>query len=80
MTVASPYLLVEDVAELLRCSVRTVHELTRSNRIPHRRVAGSRRVLFVEAELHAWINGAELEVRQQRDGGRVVRPVEDGRS
>lgn len=72
---ASPYLVVEDVAELLRCSVRTVHELTRSNRVPHRRIAGTRRCLFLEHELRAWIEDApELEVVQRRDGSRIVRP------
>jgi predicted DNA-binding transcriptional regulator AlpA len=66
------YLRLEDVAEdFLRCSPRSVHELTRRNAIPLRRIPGVRRVLFVEDELRAWIDGAELEVI---DGGRVVRP------
>ena len=46
ITGGGPYLLVEDVAERLRCSTRTVHELTRTNAIPHRRLPGSRRCLF----------------------------------
>ena len=32
------YLVVEDVAQRLHCSTRTVHELTRTNSIPHRRL------------------------------------------
>jgi excisionase family DNA binding protein len=72
--VGSPYLTVEDVAELLACSKRTVHERARLGEIPHRRPSGARRLLFVEAELRAWIDGAELERVELPRGGRVVRP------
>ena len=72
---ASPYLLVEDVAERLRCSVRSVHELTRTRAIPHRRLPGSRRCLFLEGELERWEAGAGLEVVETPQGGRVVRPA-----
>lgn len=71
---ASPYLLVEDVAERLRCSTRSVHELTRLREIPHRRLPGSRRCLFLVEELEAWEAGAPLEVVEMARGGRVVRP------
>jgi excisionase family DNA binding protein len=70
----SPYLLVEDVAARLRCSVRKIHELTRTRWIPHRRLPGSRRCLFLEAELKAWEAGAELETVERERGGRIVRP------
>jgi excisionase family DNA binding protein len=70
----SPYLLVEDVARRLRCSRRTVHELTRTCAIPHRRLPGGRRCLFREDELEAWEGGAPLEVIETARGGRVVRP------
>jgi excisionase family DNA binding protein len=70
----SPYLLVEDVAERLRCSTRTVHELTRTNAIPHRRLPGSRRCLFRPDELEAWENGTPLEVTALPRNGRVVAP------
>ena len=70
----SPYLTVEDVAELLRCSKRTVHELTRTKSIPHRRVSGTRRCLFVRDELDAWLDGAKLEAAELPRGGRVVKP------
>jgi excisionase family DNA binding protein len=70
----SPYLLVEDVAERLRCSTRKIHELTRTAAIPHRRLPGSRRCLFLASELEAWEGGASLEVRELAEGGRIVRP------
>jgi len=70
----SPYLLVEDVAERLRCSTRTVHELTRTSAIPHRRLPGSRRCLFRLEELEAWENGTPLEVTALPGNGRVVSP------
>lgn len=74
LAAASPYLLVEDVAARLRCSRRTIHELTRTNAIPHRRLPGGRRCLFLPAELEAWEAGARLEVLERPRGGRVVRP------
>jgi excisionase family DNA binding protein len=70
----SPYLLVADVAERLRCSTRTVHELTRTSSIPHRRLPGSRRCLFRSDELEAWENGTPLEVTALPRNGRVVSP------
>jgi excisionase family DNA binding protein len=69
-----PYLLVADVAERLRCSTRTIHELTRTHSIPHRRLPGSRRCLFRVDELEAWEEGAPLEVKELPRGGRVVIP------
>jgi excisionase family DNA binding protein len=69
-----PYLLVKEVAERLRCSTRTVHELTRTSLIPHRRLAGSRRCLFRIEELEAWENGSVLEVTELPGGGRIVAP------
>jgi excisionase family DNA binding protein len=71
---SSPYLTVEAVAARLHCSPRKVHELTRLREIPHRRLPGARRCLFLEAELAAWEGGAELEVVELPRGGRVVRP------
>jgi predicted DNA-binding transcriptional regulator AlpA len=74
----SPYLMVEDVAALLGCSKRTVHERARLAEIPHRRPPAARRLLFLEAELRAWLDGAPLELVELPRGGRVVRP-RDGR-
>jgi excisionase family DNA binding protein len=76
------YLRVEDVAALLGVSVRTVHERTRLREIPCRRLPGTRRILFLEAELEAWIESGgaiPLEVVEGERGGVVVRPVEAAR-
>jgi excisionase family DNA binding protein len=68
------YLVVEEVAEQLRCSPRTIHELTRTRAIPHRRLPRTRRCLFDREELAAWLStGGELETIELRDGGRIVR-------
>ena len=67
------FLLAEEVAQRLRCSVRTVHELTRTGRIPHVKLAGTRRCLFREEELERWEAGAGLEVPPLGSGGRIVR-------
>jgi hypothetical protein len=55
-----------------------VHELTRTLAIPHRKLPGSRRCLFLVAELEAWEAGSELEAVELRDGGRIVRPKGEG--
>jgi predicted DNA-binding transcriptional regulator AlpA len=65
----------EDVAEWLGCSTRTVKERARLERIPHRKVAGCRRLVFFESELREWLNGAPLEVEHLKGDGRTVRPV-----
>ena len=70
----SPFLLTAEVAARLRCSVRTVHELTRLERIPHRRLPGSRRCLFRTDELEAWEDGATLQTIVPDGGGKVVQP------
>jgi excisionase family DNA binding protein len=75
----SPYLMVEDVAALLGCSKRTVHERARLAEIPHRRPPAARRLLFVEAELRAWLDGAPLELVELPRGGRVVGPRDAAR-
>ena len=67
-------LRVEDVAELLGVSKRTVHELTRTGRIPHRVLPHGRRCLFETHWLTAWADGAELERVDLGAGGRIVRP------
>lgn len=74
-TPSSPYLTVEDVAARLRCSTRSVHEWTRLGEIPHRRLPGQRRCLFLLAELEAWEDGAKLETVDLARGGRIVRPL-----
>jgi excisionase family DNA binding protein len=71
----SPFLTVEEVAARERCSVRRIHELTRTGAIPHFRLPGSRRCLFKPDELEKWEAGAELEMLELRRGGRIVRPI-----
>lgn len=68
------FLLVEDVAARYGVSRRWVLERTRLGEIPHRRLPGSRRCLFVEAHLVAWEDGAGLELVELAGGGRLVRP------
>ena len=75
---SSPYLTVEEVAERLHASTRTILERTRTGTIPHRRLPGQRRCLFLPYELDAWLDGAELEVTELAGGGRVVRPRTNG--
>jgi excisionase family DNA binding protein len=67
------FLVAEEVANRLRCSLRTVHELTRTGRIPHVKLDGSRRCLFREEELERWEAGADLEIQQVGSDGRIVR-------
>jgi excisionase family DNA binding protein len=76
---ASPYLTVEQVAERLHTSVRTIRERTRTAAIPHRRLPGQRRCLFLPHELDVWLDGAQLELVELDGGGRVVRPRTNGR-
>ena len=68
------YFTTEEVAELLRCSVRSVHGLTAAGRLPHRKLTGMRRVLYPPEELVHYLDGAELEVLETPGGGRIVRP------
>jgi excisionase family DNA binding protein len=75
MAATTPFLITSEVAARLRCSVRTVHELTRLGLIPHRRLPGSRRCLFRIDELEAWEDGARIETIDLGAAARVVRPV-----
>jgi len=77
--VSGPLIHLERVAELLGCSTRSIHELTRRRAIPFRRIPGTRRCLFVEAEVLAWVDAGgtvPLEVVEGDRGGVVVRPRE----
>jgi hypothetical protein len=67
-------ILVDAAAELLGCSVRTIHERARLALIPHRKAPYTRRLLFYRGELLEWLDGCELEHRELPGGGRVVRP------
>ena len=74
------FLTSSEVAVRLRCSLRTVHELTRTRQIPHRKLPGMRRCLFRVDELDAWENGAELRAVILDGGGRLVTPKTASRS
>lgn len=67
------YLTTEEAARTLRCSLRTVQQLIADEAIPHRRIAGMRRVLIPPDELELALAGAELEAVPLARGGRVVR-------
>ena len=56
-----PLLTADDAAELLRVRRSTVYELARNRRLPHVKVG--RRVLFVRADLAAWIVTNRVEPR-----------------
>jgi hypothetical protein len=72
----SPYLVIDEVAERYRVSTHTVQWWVASRSCPHFRRQGSRRVLFRPDWLDAWDAGAELEVVELSDNGRVCRPVQ----
>ena len=61
-------------AEFLGVSLRTLGERARLRQVPHRRPPHARKIVFFEAELVDYLNGAELEVRELPGNGRVVRP------
>jgi hypothetical protein len=71
------FLTIEEAAELLRLSPRAIHERTRpGNRsIPMRKMRGTRKLLFVRDELIAYMDGAELETIEKRDGSIIVKPL-----
>jgi hypothetical protein len=71
------YLTTEEVAARERCSVRSIHSLTAACMIPHRRLPGQRRCLFLEDELERWEDGTPLETVELDGGGRIVRPKAD---
>jgi excisionase family DNA binding protein len=64
------------IANVLPMSKRSVHELTRSGRIPFTRIAGTRPCLFQTDEIRQWLDGAPLEVVDLPGGGKRVRPIE----
>ena len=70
---------LEQAAEFLGSSTRTLGERARKRQIPHRRPPYGRRLLFYPSELSAWLDGAPLEVLELPGGGRSVRPVTGSR-
>ena len=78
----TPTLLrVEDVMAMFGVGRRTVHGWTMARSVPCRRIAGTRRIFFLEDELRAWVDAGgnlPLEVDEQPNGALVVRPKEAG--
>ncbi|HEY7694215.1 MAG TPA: helix-turn-helix domain-containing protein [Gaiellaceae bacterium] len=73
------YLTVEEVADRYRTSVKSIHDRTRTNRIPYLKRGGFRRLLFPVADLDAWDAGAELKLVELPDGRAVrTQPVRSG--
>ena len=70
---ATRFLTTEEAADVLRCSLRTVQQLVADAAIPHRKIAGMRRVLIPPDELEQALAGAPLETVELPRGGRVVR-------
>ena len=66
------FLVVEEVAERYRTSVKAIHDKTRTGQIPHVKRDGFRRLLFPLADLERWDAGASLELVELPDG-RAVR-------
>ena len=71
----SPFLRVRDVALRYHVAEGTVYSWTSRDRITYRKLAGSRGVLFVPADLERFEAGAALEVRETQGGGKVVIPL-----
>lgn len=73
------HLLVEDIQAMFGVSQRTVHGWTAARTIPCRRIAGTRRIFFIEDELRRWADAAgdlPLEVDERPNGALVVKPKE----
>ena len=76
---SSTLLLVEDVMAMLGVGRRTVHGWTSARTVPCRRIAGTRRIFFLEDELRQWIDAGgnlKLDVDEQPNGALVVRPIQ----
>jgi excisionase family DNA binding protein len=57
------FLTVEQVAELLHVSPKTVFNMTRDGRLPARRLRGSRRYLYVRQEILDLLDENRTDVR-----------------
>ncbi len=68
------YIDVAAVADRYGLSTWQVYERARRNLLPCRKHPGSNRLLFLEADLDAFDDGAGLEVVRLVKGGKFVRP------
>lgn len=69
---------VEDLMSALGVSKRTVHRWTGERTVPCRRIGGTRRIIFVPAEIAQWVEaGGRLDLETLDDeatGALIVRP------
>jgi len=61
------FLTVQQVAELLHVSPKTVFNMTRDGRLPARRLPGSRRYLYVRQEILDLLDENRTEVRPRAE-------------
>jgi excisionase family DNA binding protein len=80
VTATSKYLDVGQTAALLGVSKRTVHGLTAANKIPFRRLPYGKKLCFEPEWLEAWADGCELEVVHLVGGGKICRPIVNGKA
>jgi excisionase family DNA binding protein len=76
----SPYISVEEAAQRLGRSERTIRELCRTKKLPHRKwAAGSSPIMLIPAELDRWGDGAPVvDVTPPNHPGRIVKTVTNG--
>jgi excisionase family DNA binding protein len=68
------FLTLDEAAELLRSTPRSVRERSAAGKIPHWRPAGCRASLYPVDELESWLaSGEPLELLELKDGERICR-------
>jgi excisionase family DNA binding protein len=72
---APGWLTVEEAADYVGMSPRSLSDLARARGVPHRRLSRTRRLRFRRDELDQWLDGCRLVSEDLDGGGRVVRPV-----
>lgn len=71
---------VEDLMGQLGVGKRTVHGWTMARAVPCRRIAHTRRVVFIPEEIARWVDAGgnlPLEVDELPGGGFTVRPKDE---
>src|SRR5947209_16736008 len=68
------YVSVDSVAERYGCAPKTVYRLAERHELPFRKLRGRKALLFDEAELDLFDDGAVLETMKLPNGGVRVRP------
>jgi excisionase family DNA binding protein len=73
---APGWMTVEEAADYVGMSPRSLSDLARARAVPHRRLPRTRRLRFRQGELDMWLDGCPLVSEDLDGGGRVVRPIE----